>query len=77
LWWLFTNHVGLRNGLEYTDAIWVYWTKDLNRWNAENKAVVLDARDCAWSRHIVGLPAVVKASRSSTMATPLSRFPRA
>ena len=21
-WWLFTNHVGLRNGLEYTDAIW-------------------------------------------------------
>jgi hypothetical protein len=23
-WWLFANHVGLRDGLEYTDAIWVY-----------------------------------------------------
>jgi predicted GH43/DUF377 family glycosyl hydrolase len=59
-WWLFTNHVGLRDGLEYTDAIWVYWTKDLNRWNPEHKAVVLDARNCTWSRHIIGLPSVVQ-----------------
>lgn len=59
-WWLFTNHVGLRDGLEYTDAVWVYWTKDLNCWNAENKAVVLDALNCKWSRHIIGLPSVVK-----------------
>ena len=59
-WWLFTNHVGLRNGLEYTDAIWVYWTSDLDRWKPENKAVVLDARNCAWSRHIIGLPSVVQ-----------------
>ena len=59
-WWQFTNHVGLRDGLEYTDAIWVYWTTDLNRWNPEHKAVVLDARNCGWSRHIIGLPSVVK-----------------
>lgn len=60
-WWLFTNHVGLRDGLEYTDAIWVYWTTDLERWNPEDKAVVLDGRNCNWSRHIIGLPSVVKA----------------
>lgn len=62
-WFLFTNHVGLKEGLEYTDAIWVYWTKDLNKWNAANKAVVLDSRNCRWSRHIVGLPSVVKAGK--------------
>ena len=60
-WFLFTNHVGLEGGLEYTDAIWVYWTRDLTRWDREHKAVVLDRRNCPWSRHIVGLPSVVKA----------------
>ncbi len=60
VWWLFTNHVGLRDGLEYTDAIWVYWTSDLNRWNASHKAVVLDGHNCSWSRHIIGLPSVMK-----------------
>lgn len=59
-WFLFTNHVGVENGLEYTDAIWVYWTKDLTRWNRDHKAVVLDRRNCIWSKHIIGLPAVVK-----------------
>ena len=59
-WFLFTDHVGLEDGLEYTDAIWVYWTKDLARWNPENKAVVLDRRNCTWSRHIMGLPSVVQ-----------------
>jgi predicted GH43/DUF377 family glycosyl hydrolase len=62
-WWLFTNHVGLRDGLEYTDAIWVYWTTDLNRWRPENKAVVLDAKNCVWSRHVIGLPSVVQVGR--------------
>lgn len=60
-WFLFTNHVGLRNGLEYTDAIWVYWTKDLEHWNAGNKAVVLDGSSCSWSGQIIGLPSVIKA----------------
>ncbi len=60
-WFLFTNHVGqkVKDGLEYTDALWVYWTKDIDRWNAANKAVVLDSRNCTWSRHIIGLPSVV------------------
>jgi predicted GH43/DUF377 family glycosyl hydrolase len=60
VWWLFTNHVGLRDGLEYTDAIWVYWTADLDRWDPAHKAVVLDGRNCTWSPHIIGLPSVVK-----------------
>jgi predicted GH43/DUF377 family glycosyl hydrolase len=60
-WFLFTNHVGVDNGLEYTDAIWVYWTKDLLRWNRDHKAVVLDGRNSKWSKHIIGLPSVVKA----------------
>ena len=29
-WFLFTNHIGIDSG-EYTDAIWVYWSKDLNQ----------------------------------------------
>jgi hypothetical protein len=59
-WFLFTNHVGLKNGLEYTDAIWVYWTKDLERWDTDRKAVVLDASNCNWSKQIIGLPSVVR-----------------
>jgi predicted GH43/DUF377 family glycosyl hydrolase len=58
-WFLFTNHIGLE-GHEYTDAVWVYWTKDLNRWNADHKAVVLDGGNCTWSRKCIGLPSVVK-----------------
>ena len=30
-WFLFTNHIGI-DLREYTDAIWVYWSKDLNKW---------------------------------------------
>ena len=59
-WFVFTNHVGVKNGLEYTDAIWVYWTKDLDNWNVENKAVVLDSSNCKWSKFIIGLPSVIK-----------------
>lgn len=59
-WFLFTNHVGLKDKLEYTDAIWVYWSKDLNSWNPDNKAVVLDSPGSKWSRHIIGLPSVVQ-----------------
>jgi hypothetical protein len=62
-WFLFTNHVGLKNGLEYTDAIWVYWTKDLEKWNPDNKAVVLDGSNCTWSKEIIGLPSVVKVGK--------------
>ncbi len=59
-WFLFTNHVGIRDGEEYTDAVWVYWSDDVTRWNPANKAVVLDAQNCSWSANIVGLPSVLK-----------------
>ena len=29
-WFLFTNHIGIEKH-EYTDAIWVYWSKQLSR----------------------------------------------
>jgi predicted GH43/DUF377 family glycosyl hydrolase len=58
-WFLFSNHVGFE-GFEYTDAVWVYWTKDLNHWDASHKAVVLDGQNCTWSRKCVGLPSVMK-----------------
>ena len=43
---------------EYTDAVWVYWSTDLNRWDARNKAVVLDGRNCSWSSDCIGMPTV-------------------
>lgn len=57
-WFLFTNHIGIDGG-EYTDAIWVYWSQDPNRWNPKDKAVVLDGKNCTWSRKCIGLPSVV------------------
>jgi predicted GH43/DUF377 family glycosyl hydrolase len=59
-WFLFTNHIGLDDpNWEYTDAVWVYWSKDLNRWDAKDKAVVLDGRNCTWSKKCIGLPSVI------------------
>jgi predicted GH43/DUF377 family glycosyl hydrolase len=58
-WFLFTNHIGIDGG-EFTDAIWVYWSKDLNKWDPANKAVVLDGENCSWSKKCIGLPSVVK-----------------
>ena len=60
-WYLFTNHIGIKDHTEYTDAIWVYWTKDLNKWDTAKKAVVLDPINCSWSHTVIGLPSVVKA----------------
>jgi predicted GH43/DUF377 family glycosyl hydrolase len=60
-WFLFTNHVGIREGREYTDAVWVYWSKDPEKWDAGNKAVVLDSSICKWTKNVIGLPSVVKA----------------
>ena len=58
-WFLFTNHIGIDKG-EYTDAIWVYWSQDLNQWDPPNKAVVLDGQNCSWSKKCIGLPSVVQ-----------------
>jgi len=60
-WFLFTNHVGVNDsGHEWTDAVWVYWSKDPTKWNPDRKAVVLDGRNCSWSSKCVGMPSVVK-----------------
>ncbi|TSA33129.1 MAG: hypothetical protein D4R65_08290 [Verrucomicrobiaceae bacterium] len=63
-WFLFTNHIGINDQKqEFTDAVWVYWSKDLNRWDAKNKAVVLDGRNCSWSKNCIGMPSVIKAGQ--------------
>ncbi len=59
-WFLFTNHVGVDSRGEYTDAVWVYWSKDLNRWDSRRKAVVLDRHNCAWSPACIGMPTVIR-----------------
>ena len=58
-WFLFTNHIGVTD-TEFTDAVWVYWSKSLDQWDPQNKAVVLDGGNCTWSRECVGLPSVVQ-----------------
>ena len=37
---------------EYTDSVWVYWSKDLNRWDARDKAIVLDRKNCTLSKDL-------------------------
>lgn len=60
-WFLFTNHVGItEKGEEYTDAIWVYWSKDINKWDSKNKAVVLDSTNSIWAKGAIGMPAIIK-----------------
>lgn len=62
-WFLFTNHIGIEDGKEFTDAIWVYWSKDLNNWDQKNKAIVLDGENCSWSKKCIGLPSVVQVGK--------------
>lgn len=62
-WFLFTNHVGIQNGHEYTDAIWAYWSTDVEHWDPRNKAVVLDTTNCKWTQHVIGLPSVMRAGK--------------
>lgn len=60
-WFLFTNHIGIDSaGHEYTDAIWVYWSKDLNHWRSSDKAIVLDGTNCTWAKGAIGMPSVIK-----------------
>jgi len=63
-WFLFTNHIGINAARqEFTDAVWVYWSRDLNRWDPRDKAVVLDGRNCTWSTNCIGMPSVIKAGK--------------
>ncbi|MFC4305974.1 hypothetical protein ACFO1S_21315 [Cohnella boryungensis] len=59
-WFLFTNHVGINEIKEYTDAVWVYWTKDIQRWNVDDKALVFDGSMCSWSKSVIGAPSVFR-----------------
>jgi hypothetical protein len=38
----------------------VYWSKNLQRWNAEHRAVVLDHTNCPWSVRCIGMPSVLE-----------------
>lgn len=61
-WFLFTNHIGIdEKGGEYTDAIWMYWSKNINKWDNKNKAIVLDGKNSTWAHGAIGMPAVIKA----------------
>lgn len=63
-WFLFTNHIGVNHhGEEYTDAVWVYWSQDLEAWDAMHKAVVLDGKNCTWSKQCLGMPSVVQVGK--------------
>jgi predicted GH43/DUF377 family glycosyl hydrolase len=62
-WFLFTNHIGLDAQGEYTESIWVYWSRDLNHWNPEQRAVVLDGANCKGSKRCIGMPSVVPVGR--------------
>ena len=59
-WFLFTYHIGItKKDGEYTDAVWVYWSKDLYHWDAKHKAVVLDGKNCTWAKGAIGMPSVI------------------
>jgi predicted GH43/DUF377 family glycosyl hydrolase len=58
-WFMFTNHVALYDGQEFTDAIWIYWSPDLEHWDPNNKAIVLDRSNSSWSKTVIGLPSVL------------------
>lgn len=59
-WFVFTNHVGMtpEEG-EFRDAVWAYWTRDINQWDPANKAVVIDGANCTWSKRSIGMAAVM------------------
>ena len=60
-WFLFTNHIGINaQKEEYTDAVWVYWSKDLYHWDAQHKAVVIDGQNCTWAKGAIGMPSVIQ-----------------
>ena len=51
----------MEEGKEFSDAIWVYWSKDLEHWDPGNKAIVLDGKNCTESEKCIGLPSVITA----------------
>ena len=55
IYWLFTNHVCQNT---YTDAIWVYWSRDIDCWDPAQKAIVIDRTVSTWARGAIGMPSV-------------------
>jgi predicted GH43/DUF377 family glycosyl hydrolase len=72
-WFLFTNHIGFDKDGEYTESIWVYWSANLNRWNPEQRAVVLDKTNCKWTGRCIGMPSVVLVGRRLALFYDASR----
>ena len=60
LYWLFTNHI---YNNEYTNSVWVYWSYDPEKWNPENKAVVIDKTVSTFAKGAIGMPTVVRISK--------------
>jgi len=58
-YWRFVNHIRMLP-MPHTDATWVYWTKDPNKWNDRDRAVVLDGRNSIWSKTVIGMATVTK-----------------
>lgn len=64
-WYLFTNHIGMEDHpelglIEYTDAIWVCRPGDPEKWDLNEKAIVLDGQTCSWSECYMGMPTVIE-----------------
>jgi hypothetical protein len=75
-WFLFTDHIAVAPPdperkakgpfgdavftREYCDAVWIYWSQDLEHWKPEHKAVVLDGRNCTWSPTVIGAPSILQ-----------------
>ncbi len=58
-YWMFLNHIRLYP-YPHTDATYVFWTKDPNKWSDRDHAVVLDGRNSKWSKTITGMATVTK-----------------
>ncbi len=58
-YFLFINHIRTPQK-DYTDAAWVYWTKDIDHWDQNNKAIVIDSSVSTWAKGAIGMPTVVK-----------------
>jgi predicted GH43/DUF377 family glycosyl hydrolase len=56
-YFMFVNHV-FENA--YTNSIWVYWSKDVEYWDENNKAIVIDKFASTWAHGAIGLATVVR-----------------
>ncbi len=65
-WFLFVNHIKATPPM-FTDAIWVFWTKDLERWSSANRAIALDGVNCTWSKRCIGMATVTKVGNRLAM----------